>query len=149
VLTINNDEMRGICLRSGATELGFIGLIRPNIKPIEWDENTWTYSFVLSTTANTLRTCAAAVQPVISAGLSANYGVFTSGSIGLVNSLTGKSDIFSFGYLIANGSSNVPSYGGKFSDDLAVVQGAGRLQGDTFDNKWIYLGRNIAHRYAI
>lgn len=149
VLAINNPEMRGVCLTTGTTDLGFIGLIRPETKPPEWDESLWPYVFIPSSVAQSLRSTAGAIQPPINAGVSSFYGPnFQGNTISNGNSLTGKADVFPFSILSCLNSSNLASYAGKFSSDLAVVQGSGRLQGDTFDNKWIYLGRNICHRFA-
>jgi hypothetical protein len=149
ILTVNNPEMRGICLTSGTTELGFLGLIRPATKPVDWDEALYSYSFVLSATVNNLRSMAAAVQPNINGSSSLYYGPNTANNqINIVNILSGRSDIFPFGTVICFNGAN-GSYAGAFTSDLALVQGAGRLQGDTFDNKWIYLGKGICHRYAL
>lgn len=149
VLAVNNPEMRGICLMTGTTNLGFIGLIRPETKPPEWDESLWPYAFILSSTSQTLRSTAGAIQPSINANASSFYGPnFQGNLIASGNSQTGKADVFPFGILSSLNASNQTSYAGKFSSDLAVVQGGDRLQGDTFESKWIYLGRNISHRFA-
>lgn len=150
VLTINNPEMRGICLKSGTTDLGFLGLIRPESKPSEWNESLWYYAFIMSGTAQSLRSpVSSAVQPSINASGNSHFGPNNGGGlVSTVNGLTGKSDIYPFSLLIGLSSTNTPSYIGQFSPDLAMVQGSGRVQGDTFDNKWIYLGRNICHRFA-
>jgi hypothetical protein len=150
IITVNNAEMRGLALMTGSTELGFLGIVRPATKASEWDEAVWTFAFILSPTTGNVRTVAAAVQPPTAASLSCNFG-FNQSSSGLTtpNAITGKSDIFPFGILVSLGAVAAASYAGAFSSDLALVQGSGRIQGDTFENKWIYLGRNIAHRYAL
>jgi hypothetical protein len=141
IITVNNPEMRGLALTSGSTELGFLGVIRPFTKPVEWDESLWPFAFLISPTGANLRTMAAAIQP--------NFGVNQLGAtISTVNTINGKVDIFPFGVLVGLGAGGALSYAGLFSADIALCQGNGRIQGDTFDNQFIYLGRNITHRYA-
>jgi hypothetical protein len=152
IITVNNPEIRGLALMSGNTELGFLGLIRPQIKIPEWDEALWTFAFIpsLATAGANLRTVAAPVQPINTSSLSVNYGFnLANTSLATASPITGKTDIFPFGVLIGLGAGAIASYLGAFSADVALCQGSGRLQGDTFDNKWIYLGRNICTRYAV
>ncbi|WP_310410564.1 hypothetical protein [Chamaesiphon sp. OTE_8_metabat_110] len=150
IITINNPEMRGLALVTGSTELGFLGVIRPATKVAEWDEALWTFAFIPGVTTGKLRTVAAPVCPPIASSLTCNFGFNQDGTLLTTPSaITGKSDIFPFGILVALGAATAASYAGAFSADLALVQGSGRIQGDTFDNQWIYLGRNIAHRFAI
>jgi hypothetical protein len=149
IITVNNPEMRGLALTSGSTELGFLGVIRPLTKPVEWDESLWPFAFLISPTGANLRTMAAAIQPSTVSLLNANFGVNQFGTIiSTVNPINGKVDIFPFGVLVGVGAGNALSYAGLFSADIALCQGSGRIQGDTFDNQFIYLGRNITHRYA-
>lgn len=149
VLTINNPEMRGICLRADTTDLGFIGLIRPETKPPEWDENQWPYAFIFGTNGTSLKSCAAASQPNINQSTVSYFGPnFGPNSLTVINTLTGQSDLFPWGNLIVNAASNIPHYGGRFSDHIASVQGTGRSQGDTFNSQWIYMGKSICSRYA-
>jgi len=151
-LTINNPEMQGICLTTGTTERGFIGLVRPETKPTWWNENTWPYAFILGTAVQQLNSCAAAIQPAAMNFTNAYYGP-QKGSAGFatVNPTSGVTDLLEFGYLTILGAYQAPSYGGKFSDDLFICQGSGRIQSDTFTQgaiQAIYLGQNIAHRIA-
>lgn len=150
ILTVNNSEMRGLALMTGSNELGFLGIVRPATKVAEWDETLWTFAFIPSVTTGNLRTVAAPVQPPIASSLNCNFGFNLNGSLLTTPSaITGKSDIFPFGILVSRGAADAASFAGAFSADLALVQGSGRVQGDTFDNQWIYLGRNIAHRFAV
>lgn len=148
VLTLNNLEMRGIAFRSGASDLGFIGLIRPETKPVEWDENQWPYAFLTTSSIGSFGRVASALLPSTASGSTSPTAGVSTIALTQVNTLTGKPDIFPFGIFVVYNSNNGGNYGGKFSPDLAFVQGVGRMQGDTFDNKWIYIGRNQCLRYA-
>jgi hypothetical protein len=122
ISSVNHPEYRGIIVRQGTINIGYLGIFRPFNKPTWWDESLYPYAFIINNTnSQLLNHTPCTLNPT---GSVSSNSILSNNSIGLVNPINNRREIIKGLLLLANIGVPIGSTG-KTSDDLVFVAATG------------------------